>query len=36
MQACRQAGSNVDPKLRSAIERAHEQASSLKKQLQMG
>ncbi|GAB3658046.1 hypothetical protein [Ramlibacter alkalitolerans] len=35
MQACRNAG-NVDPQLQQAIQRAHQQASSLKKQLQMG
>jgi hypothetical protein len=35
MQACRNAG-NVDPQVQSAIQRAHEQASSLKKQVQMG
>jgi hypothetical protein len=35
MQACSKAG-NVDPQLKNAIQRAHEQASSLKKQMQMG
>jgi flagellar hook-basal body complex protein FliE len=35
MQACRNAG-NVDPRLQQAVQRAHEEASSLKKQLQMG
>ena len=35
MQACRQAG-NVDPGVRQAVQRAHDEASSLKKQLQMG
>jgi hypothetical protein len=35
MQACRNAG-NVDPGLQQAIQRAHEEASNLKKQLQMG
>jgi len=35
MQACRNAG-NVDPQLKDAIQRAHQQASSLKKQIQMG
>ena len=36
MQACRQAGSSVDPKTQQAVQRAHDEASSLKKQLQMG
>lgn len=35
MQACRKAG-NVEPQLQQAIERAHEEASNLKKQIQMG
>jgi hypothetical protein len=35
MQACRQAGS-VDPKLQQAVQRAHAEASNLKKQVQMG
>jgi len=35
MQACRTAGS-VDPKVQQAVQRAHQEASSLKKQLQMG
>ena len=35
MQACRAAG-NVDPQLKDAIQRAHQQASQLKKQVQMG
>lgn len=35
MQACRKAG-NVDPKVQQAVQRAHEEASNLKKQLQMG
>jgi len=35
MQACRSAG-NVDPKVQQAVQRAHEEASSLKKQIQMG
>lgn len=35
MQACRNAGS-VDPQLQQAVQRAHEEASNLKKQLQMG
>lgn len=33
MQACRSAGS-VDPQLQQAIQRAHQEASSLKKQMQ--
>jgi hypothetical protein len=35
MQACREAG-NVDPSLQQALQRAHDEASSLKKQIQMG
>lgn len=35
MQACRNAG-NVDPKVQQAVQRAHDEASSLKKELQMG
>ena len=35
MQACRQAGT-VDQKLQQAVQRAHQEASSLKKQIQMG
>ena len=35
MQACRNAG-NVDPKLQQAVQRAHDEASNLKKQIQMG
>lgn len=35
MQACRNAG-NVDPKVQQAVQRAHEEASNLKKQIQMG
>jgi enolase len=35
MQACRKAG-NVDPQVQQAIERAHQEASNLKKQVQMG
>jgi ABC-type transporter Mla subunit MlaD len=33
MKACRQAGSSVDPKVQSAVQRAHDEISSLKKQL---
>lgn len=35
MQACRNAG-KVDPQVQQAIQRAHEEASNLKKQIQMG
>ena len=35
VQACRNAG-NVDPSLQQAVQRAHEEASNLKKQIQMG
>lgn len=35
MKACRSAG-NVDPGVQQAVQRAHEEASSLKKQIQMG
>jgi hypothetical protein len=35
MQACRNAG-NVEPALKQAVQRAHAEASDLKKQLQMG
>ena len=35
MQACRNAG-NVDPQIQQAVQRAHDEASSLKKELQMG
>jgi hypothetical protein len=35
MQACRKAG-NVDPQVQQAVQRAHAEASSLKKQVQMG
>jgi flagellar hook-basal body complex protein FliE len=35
MQACRNTGS-VDPQVQQAVQRAHEEASNLKKQLQMG
>ena len=35
MDACRKA-SNVDPKLQQAIQKAHQEASSLKKEIQMG
>jgi uncharacterized coiled-coil DUF342 family protein len=35
MQACRNAG-NVDQRVQQAVQRAHEEASQLKKQIQMG
>lgn len=35
MQACRKAG-NVDPQTQQAVQRAHDEISSLKKQIQMG
>ena len=35
MQACKNAG-NVDPQVQQAIQRAHQEASQLKKQIQMG
>ncbi len=35
LQACRKAG-NVDQRVQQAVQRAHEEASSLKKQIQMG
>jgi len=35
MQACRNAG-NVDPQVQQAVQRAHQEASQLKKQVQMG
>ena len=35
MQACRNAGS-VDPQVQQAVQRAHQEASQLKKQIQMG
>lgn len=35
MQACRKAG-NVDPQVQQAVQRAHDEVSSLKKQIQMG
>jgi flagellar hook-basal body complex protein FliE len=34
-QACQSAG-NVDPRVQQAVQRAHDEASSLKKELQMG
>jgi hypothetical protein len=35
MQACKTAG-NVDPQVQQAVQRAHQEASQLKKQIQMG
>ncbi|HZY18795.1 MAG TPA: hypothetical protein VFE82_09950 [Ramlibacter sp.] len=35
VQACRTAG-NVDPQTQQAVQRAHDEISSLKKQIQMG
>jgi hypothetical protein len=35
MQACRTAG-NLDPQAKQAVQRAHDEISSLKKQIQMG
>lgn len=35
MQACRSAGSSIDPQAQQAIQRAHDEISSLKKQIQM-
>ena len=35
MQACRKAG-NVSPQVQQAVQRAHQEASQLKKQIQMG
>ncbi|GAC1541844.1 MAG: hypothetical protein NVS2B4_20870 [Ramlibacter sp.] len=35
MQACRAAGSQVDPQTQQAVQRAHDELSSLKKQIQM-
>ena len=36
MQACRQAGGSVDQQTQQAVQRAHDEISSLKKQIQMG
>lgn len=35
MQACRQAGAGVTPQMQQAVQRAHEEISHLKKQMQM-
>jgi hypothetical protein len=36
MQVCRSAGNQVDPGTQKAVQRAHDEISSLKKQIQMG
>lgn len=36
MQACRKAGSSIDPQTQQSIQRLHDEVSSLKKQIQMG
>ena len=36
MQACRQAGGSVDPQTQQAVQRAHDELSRAKKQLQAG
>lgn len=36
MQACRSAGSSVDQRTQQAVQRAHDEISSLKKEMQMG
>lgn len=36
MQACRTAGNSIDQQTQQAIKRAHDEISSLKKQVQMG
>ena len=36
MQVCRSAGNSVDQKTQQAVQRAHDEISSLKKQMQMG
>jgi hypothetical protein len=35
MQACRNSGGKVDPQAQQAVQRAHDEISSLKKQIQM-
>lgn len=35
MQACRTGGTSIDPQAQQAVQRAHDEISSLKKQLQM-
>jgi hypothetical protein len=35
MQACRSSGGSIDPQTQQAVQRAHDEISSLKKQLQM-
>jgi hypothetical protein len=36
MQACRDAGSSVDQRTQQAVQKAHDEISSLKKEVQMG
>ena len=36
MEACRRAGNGVDPRLQQALQRAHEELSRLKKQVEAG
>jgi hypothetical protein len=36
MQACRNAGSSVDQRTQQAVQKAHDEISSLKKEVQMG
>ena len=36
MEACRNAGDRLDPQAKQAVQRTHDELSSLKKQLQMG
>lgn len=36
MQVCRSSGNSVDQKTQQAVQRAHDEISSLKKQMQMG
>lgn len=36
MEACRNAGSGVDPQVQQAVQRTHDELSQLKKQIQMG
>ena len=36
MQVCRSSGASVDQKTQQAVQRAHDEISSLKKQMQMG
>ena len=36
VQVCRKSGGNIDPQAQQAVQRAHDEISSLKKQIQMG